>query len=107
MAGSELRVSPGGPWFSKAERGEPFDITVDGETVEAYPGETVATVLTACGKRVFSRTDDGAPRGLFCAMGLCFGCLVTVDGVPDVRACRTTVEPGMCVETSATAESGK
>lgn len=78
----------------------PLTITVDGETVQAYPGETVATVLLALGRRAFRRTAHGAPRGLFCGMGVCYDCLVTVDGQPDVRACVTTVQPGMAIETN-------
>lgn len=74
-------------------------ITVDGEPLSAYPGETVATVLLAAGRRTFRHTEHGAPRGLFCGMGICYDCLVTVDGEPDVRACMTTVQPGMVIET--------
>jgi len=76
-----------------------LSITVDGEAVAAYPGETVATALLAAGRRTFRHTDHGAPRSLFCGMGVCFDCLVTVDGQPDVRACMTTVRAGMTVET--------
>ncbi|MGQ9490345.1 MAG: (2Fe-2S)-binding protein [Anaerolineae bacterium] len=79
----------------------PLTITVDGEPVPAYPGETVATVLLATGRRTFRHTDRFAtPRGLFCGMGICYDCLVTVDGQPGARACMTTVQPGMTVETN-------
>lgn len=74
-------------------------VTIDGEPALAYPGETVAAVLLASGQQTFRHTAEGAPRGLFCGMGVCFDCLVTVDGQPDVRACMTTVQPGMVVET--------
>jgi NADH dehydrogenase/NADH:ubiquinone oxidoreductase subunit G len=75
-------------------------VTVDGDPVQAYPGETVATVLLAAGRRTFRHTDQlHAPRGLFCGMGVCFDCLVTVDGQPNVRACVTPVHAGMVVET--------
>lgn len=77
-----------------------FTIEVDGELVQAYAGESVAAVLAACGRRSFRETDGHrAPRGLFCGMGICFDCLVTVNGEPNVRACMTTVEEGMTVET--------
>lgn len=75
-------------------------VIVDGEPVLAYPGETVATVLLATGRRTFRHTPHAAPRGLFCGMGICFDCLVTVDGQPDVRACMTAVQPGMVIEMS-------
>lgn len=75
-------------------------IDLDGKPVEAFAGETVAAVLLAMGSRSFRHTDrDHAPRGLFCGMGVCFECLVTVDGVPNVRACMTPVREGMAVDT--------
>jgi len=75
-------------------------MSVDGQAVSAYAGETVATVLLALGMYTFRRTDRlHAPRGMYCGMGVCFDCLVTVDGQPNVRACVTTVREGMVVDT--------
>jgi len=75
-------------------------LTIDDEPVQAFAGETVATVLLALGRRAFRYTDRfHAPRGLFCGMGVCFDCLVTVDGQPNVRACMTPVRAGMVIET--------
>ena len=63
-------------------------------------GETVAAVLLAAGYRKFRNSDkEGAHRGIFCGMGVCYDCLVTVDGVPNVRACVTQVRNGMRIET--------
>ena len=42
-------------------------------------------------------TVGGEPRGVFCGMGVCFDCLVVVDGVPNTRACTTWVRDGMQV----------
>ena len=78
--------------------GDSFTIEVDGEAVPACGGQTVAAALLAAGKRVFRRTPNGAPRGVFCGMGVCFDCLVTVDGRPDQRACITPARPGMRVQ---------
>jgi predicted molibdopterin-dependent oxidoreductase YjgC len=82
-------------------RPEPAEIDVDGACVTAFEGETVATALLAAGIRTFRRTASGAPRGPFCNMGACFECLVTIDGEPWQRACRTLVRQGMRVETGA------
>ncbi|MCP5053679.1 MAG: (2Fe-2S)-binding protein, partial [bacterium] len=41
------------------------------------------------------------PRGALCGMGICFECIVTVNGIPNTRSCMTEVEPGMTVETNA------
>lgn len=80
-------------------------VVVDGESVQVYPGETVATVLLALGRQTFRHTDlQHAPRGLFCGMGVCFDCLVTIDGQPNVRACMTTVQAGMVVETGGASD---
>jgi len=74
-------------------------IEVDGRPLTARPGMTVAAALLAAGRRTWRRTARGAPRGLFCGMGVCFDCLVIVDGAPNVRACVTPVAPGMRIET--------
>jgi len=76
------------------KRGEPFEILVNGRAVTAYEGESVAAVLLASRDVPPERLDVR----LFCGMGACFGCLVTVDGVPNVRSCATLVRPGLCVE---------
>ncbi len=79
---------------------QPIAFTVDGETCSAYPGDTIAGALYAIGKRTWRRSRSGEPRGLFCGMGVCFDCLVTVDGQPDQRACQTLVRAGMAVTTN-------
>jgi aerobic-type carbon monoxide dehydrogenase small subunit (CoxS/CutS family) len=76
-------------------------IEVDGARVDAYPGESLAAALLAAGIRTFRRSRSGAPRGPVCNMGVCFECVVTVDGEPGVRACATTVCEGMRVRTAA------
>jgi aerobic-type carbon monoxide dehydrogenase small subunit (CoxS/CutS family) len=81
-------------------------VLVDGEPVAAFAGESVATVLLALGRHAFRHTEQGAPRGLFCGMGVCFDCLVTVDGVENVRACLTLVAEGMAIATGGRAETG-
>jgi predicted molibdopterin-dependent oxidoreductase YjgC len=102
-----MRISQHNQALPAVERGETLLIEVDGQPVEAYAGETVAAVLLAVGRRSFRHTDKGhVPRGLFCGMGICFDCLVTVDGVPNVRACMTPVQTGMVVETGEVANDG-
>lgn len=72
---------------------------IDGRTVEAREGDTVASALLTASIRAFRRTRRRAPRGIFCGMGVCFDCVVTIDGVHSVRACMTAVRAGMKVET--------
>lgn len=85
------------------ERGQAFSITVNGQPIEAYPGESIATVLAIAGYRAFRATDaSAAPRGIFCGMGICFDCLVTVDGLPNQRACMTEARAGCDVRVDET-----
>jgi len=77
-----------------------IQVEIDGTTVSAYAGETVAAVLMLSGTRIFTKASRyNLNRSLFCGMGVCHQCLVTVDGVRDVRACMTTVRSGTKIET--------
>jgi D-hydroxyproline dehydrogenase subunit gamma len=70
-------------------------VTVDGVEVAAAEGRTVAALLLALGKDSWRDTRrNGKPRGVFCGIGVCFDCLVVVNGIPDVRACQRTLAPG-------------
>ncbi|WP_026930410.1 (2Fe-2S)-binding protein [Glycomyces tenuis] len=70
-------------------------VRVDGEERIAEEGQTVAAVLLAAGRDSWRTTRfGGRPRGLFCGIGVCFDCLVVVNGVPDVRACLRPVAEG-------------
>ena len=78
--------------------GEPVRFFFDAKPVEGYEGESLAAALTAAGILGLRRTKNGAPRGIFCGMGVCFDCLVAVDGRPGQRACLTKVEAGLRVQ---------
>jgi sarcosine oxidase subunit alpha len=83
------------------DRGRPVQIVVDGVAAAAYEGESVAAALLAAGRRHLRVTPrHGELRGMYCGIGLCFECLMTVDGMPSVRACQTPVRDGMRVEMS-------
>ncbi len=75
-------------------------ITVDGVSLSAEAGRPLGAVLLGHGIEALRHSVRlGAPRGLFCGMGVCFECLVTIDGVAERRACVTPVRDGMRVET--------
>ena len=77
-----------------------FIITVDGREVPVVPGQTVGAAMTAAGIRSWRVTRHaGRPRGLFCGIGVCFDCLVTVNGRPSVRACLAEARQGDEVQT--------
>ena len=69
----------------------------DGSPVTARPGQSLAAALTAAGYRCLGERAEGTPCGMFCGMGICQDCLVTVDGTPDRRACMTMAAAGMVV----------
>ena len=74
----------------------PVAFEFDGASVEALDGDTIASALAAAGRSTFSRSFKyHRPRGLLCVSGRCPNCLVTVDGVPNVRACTRQVTAGM------------
>jgi D-hydroxyproline dehydrogenase subunit alpha len=82
---------------SEIAAGEALMITFDGRSLPARRGETLAATLAAAGVTVMRTTRQGAPRGLFCGMGVCQDCLVEIDGRPSQRACMTKVEGPLTV----------
>ena len=74
-------------------------VTVDGETVAIQPGDTLGACLLRSGRLATRRSRQGQPRGLYCGIGVCNDCLLTVDGRPNVRACITPALPGATVDT--------
>jgi len=88
------------PVLGKDKRVPDVTIFVDGKELKACRGEPIAAALLAAGIRVFRKTPKtGESRGLFCAIGRCTDCIMTVNGIPNVRTCVTPVEDGMVVET--------
>ena len=74
-------------------------ITVDKRRVMAKEGEMILTALLSAGIRVNRFTSKyNQPRGLFCGIGQCTDCMMTVNGIANVRTCVTPVEEGMVVE---------
>jgi len=82
------------------ERELSLTIFIDGTATPARHGDTVAAAMLASG-RVACRTTaiSGAPRGPYCLMGVCFDCLVTVDGSANRQGCMTPVRDGMRIGT--------
>ena len=90
----------GGRIEAGIDRGHPFEIELDGARVTAYAGETIAAVALAARKYMLrTSARRGAPRGIYCGMGICYECRMVVDGEPNVRTCVTLAKPGCRVET--------
>lgn len=76
-------------------------LVVDGQPMKAFEGQSLAAALWANGISCL-RHDEATeePRGLYCGMGHCYECRVTVDGVANVRSCLIRVREGMRVAAS-------
>jgi sarcosine oxidase subunit alpha len=77
-----------------------IEVTIDGRAEKVRAGDTVAAALLSAGV-LANRVSDvsGAPRAPYCMMGVCFECLVTVDGVGNRQGCLIPVRAGMRIET--------
>lgn len=84
-------------------------VRIDGREFEAKLGDTVAAVLLAAGVTPTRVSPvSGAPRAPYCMMGVCFECLVTIDGVGNRQSCLVPVADGMSIETqTARREAGR
>lgn len=82
-----------------ADGGAPsLRVTVDGVPVALRPGETVAAALFLAGHKAGRTTPvTGSPRGPYCMMGVCFDCLVEIDGEGNRQACMVEAREGMVV----------
>ena len=73
---------------------------LDGEELHALAGQMVAAAILASGRRILRHTRfEAKPRGIFCGIGICFDCLVLIDGIPNQRACIVEIKEGMQVAT--------
>lgn len=98
-----MKENPGFLRLETVQRGTPLEIYVDGRPVPAFTGESVGTALLAAG--IFAcQSHAGRPLGVFCDIGQCFSCLMTIGGISGVRACQTPVSPGLTVETRRVAK---
>ena len=76
-----------------------IEATIDGVTIRACEGDTVAAALLAAGIGEFRTTPViGSSRGPWCMMGVCFDCLVTIDGAPNQQGCMLPLRDGMQIE---------
>jgi hypothetical protein len=70
----------------------------EGEEVDFAEGDSVAAALLGAGVVAFRAAPvSGAARGPWCLMGVCFDCLVEIDGVGSRQACMVAARSGMDV----------
>ena len=86
--------------------GKTISLTIDGKGAQARDGDTVAAALLAAGIDHCRTTPvSGARRAPYCMMGVCFECLVTIDGIGNRQACLIPAREGMRVETQTGARA--
>jgi len=74
-------------------------VFVNGAEIEATESENVGTFLLKRRQQVLRKTRfEDNPRGMFCGIGVCFDCIVTIDGIANQRACITQLRDGMRIE---------
>ena len=77
-----------------------IQVLLNGRTIDAIEGQSVGALLLEQDERITRTTRfNGKPRGMFCGIGICFDCLITINGVTNQRACLTSVEDGMSIQT--------
>ena len=84
-------------FLKRPESLETIKMTIDGEIVEAVDGDSVAAALLANSGDASRLTAMNSPRTAFCMMGVCFECLVDVDGRPNVQGCMVAAQDGMVI----------
>jgi hypothetical protein len=67
------------------------------KNVAFLPGQSVGAALVAASVPWLRSAEDGSPRGLTCAIGVCWECRCVIDGRANTRACMTMARQGMVV----------
>ena len=84
----------------------PVSFNFEGSTIAAREGDSVAAALLAAGISTFRETPvSNAPRAPYCMMGVCFDCLLEIDGIGNRQACLTPVAENMQVRRQRGARS--
>lgn len=73
-------------------------VRINGTDVDAHDGETVASVMLRVESAQRRTPVSGSRRAPFCMMGVCFDCLVVVDGVSSTQGCLVPVRDGMRID---------
>lgn|SRR5690625_1607252 len=87
------------PILGSIKNKQEITFTFDGKEYKGFEGDTIASALMAKGIRTLRKHEEsGRPRGIYCNIGHCYECRVTVDGKQGIRACLTPITNGMTIE---------
>ncbi len=78
---------------------ETVTVYVDGDPVDVAANASAAAAALQAGlgyTRTCPITDE--KRAPYCMMGICFECLMVIDGMPSRQACMVKVRPGMRID---------
>lgn len=90
------------PVLGSLKNQKSLSFTFDGIIYEGYEGDTIASALLANGiRKLRVQEETGTPRGIYCNIGHCYECRVTVDKQKGIRACMTEVQANMVIESGA------
>ena len=93
-----LRLTSHPVFKGSAESRKTVTLAVDGKSLDVLEGEVLAAALWANGFIALGHNpSDASQHGMYCGIGHCYECRVTVDGVEDVRSCLIRVRDGMQV----------
>ncbi len=84
-------------------------INVDGEDIEVPASISVAAAVLGHKheKHAFHHAKDGSPRAPFCLMGVCFECMMEIDGVENIQSCLVPVRDGMVIRRQYNSNTNK
>ena len=78
---------------------EMVDVFLNQQKISVPAGTSVAAMALSNGLRSTRTTAvSNSRRAPFCMMGVCYDCLMIIDGKANQRACMTHVAQGMHVE---------
>jgi hypothetical protein len=70
----------------------------NGQPISFEVGDSIAAALLRAGISELRTTRfRGEPRSIFCGIGHCYDCLVSIDGVINQRACLAKAQPNLNV----------
>lgn len=74
-------------------------ITIDGKKLSVPKGISVAAAVLGHDRpgETYTHPVNGSPRAPHCLMGVCFECMMEIDGEPNVQSCLVAVKEGMVV----------
>lgn len=92
----------------RADNAPQVTLKINGRQITAAAGQTVWAAMALCGQHVTRRAAlSGKDRSAYCAMGVCFECMVDIDGLPNQQACLRRVAEGMTVATQTITEDSE